>query len=227
MRLTEDRHYLVTENMGLVSKYANKMAMANRDAALDYEDFFSAGCMGLIHAAARFDTTSELQFSTYATRCIIGQIKRHKNKVSQIYVPVLVKETAAAITKDGLDIDGTSIKDMAARYGVTIKRIKDALHFIDSNVYSADAPITFDDETTLLDTLGTPDIDPTVPLVEEFIETLKPREQQIVKGLLDDMTMREIGVYLGVSFQRIGAQIKDIRMKWLDYERKSNEVSYG
>ncbi|WP_201009064.1 sigma-70 family RNA polymerase sigma factor [Paenibacillus glycanilyticus] len=217
MRLAEDRHHLVTENMGLVNKYARRMAIVNRDAALDYEDFYSAGCLGLIHAAARYNESDGLRFSTYATRCIIGLINRHKNQVTAIRVPVHIKELCTRIAKGNME--NASAEEIAAKFDVPLSRAENALEYKKWHVFSADAPISQDDNATLLDTLGASAIDQTSPYVEDFIATLKPREQLIVKGLLEAMTMREIGEWIGISYQRIGIQVKQIREKWLNYEQ--------
>ncbi|WP_336774243.1 sigma-70 family RNA polymerase sigma factor [Paenibacillus sp. MMO-58] len=218
MRLQEDRHHLVTENMGLVNKYARRMALVNRDPALDYEDFYSAGCMGLIHAAARFEESSGLKFSTYATRCIVGLINRHKNQVTTIRVPVHVKELCTRMARAG--VENATAEEIAEMFQVPLSRAESALEYNRWHVLSANTLLSHDDETTLIDTIGSPAIDTTIPYVEDFIVTLKPREQQIVRGLLEDLTLREIGAQLSVSYQRIGAQVNEIREKWLNYERK-------
>jgi RNA polymerase sporulation-specific sigma factor len=218
IRLTEDRHHLVTENIGLVAKFAGKMAMANRDPALDYEDFFSAGCFGLMYAAAGFDPTKGFAFSTFATRSIIGQIKRHKNINSAIYVPVNVKQIAASMSKQGLE--GASAEEVSEKLGVPLTWAENAKEYAKWLVLSADSPSQVDEDSSYQDLFAAPPIDLTEPYVEEFISTLKPREQKIVQGLLDTKTLREIGEELGVSYQRIGAQVNEIREKWLNHEHK-------
>lgn len=44
--------------------------------AIEYDDLYQIGCMGLIKAIARFDLSYDVRFSTYAVPMIAGEIKR-------------------------------------------------------------------------------------------------------------------------------------------------------
>jgi RNA polymerase sporulation-specific sigma factor len=218
MKLTEDRYYLVTENKGLVGKYARKMARSNKDPALDYEDYYSMGCIGLVHEAAGYDESSGLRFSTYAVPCILGFIKRYKNRGRTLKTPVLVVVTASAIMKDGLH--DAPINELAARYKVTTRRIEDALFYIFTEVISANAPLTYDAESSYMESFESPKFDPTSMYVEEFLNLLRPKEKQIVTALMNGLNGPETGNLLGVSRQRIGIKVKEIRGKWLEYDQE-------
>lgn len=63
---------LAEENLGLVHLCANKF----RGRGIDYEELYSAGCIGLLKAVKAFDTERGVKFSTYAVPVIIGEIKR-------------------------------------------------------------------------------------------------------------------------------------------------------
>lgn len=67
-----DRDSLVTENLGLVHLCANRF----RGKGLEYEELYSAGCIGIVKAASAFDTGRGVKFSTYAVPVILGEIKR-------------------------------------------------------------------------------------------------------------------------------------------------------
>jgi RNA polymerase sporulation-specific sigma factor len=60
------------EHLGLVHLCANRF----RDRGIEYEELYSAGCLGLGKAAKAFDGTRGVCFSTYAVPVIIGEIKR-------------------------------------------------------------------------------------------------------------------------------------------------------
>lgn len=62
----------VTEHFGLV----HSIALRFRDRGIEYEELFSAGCVGLLKAANNFDETRGLKFSTYAVPVIMGEIKQ-------------------------------------------------------------------------------------------------------------------------------------------------------
>lgn len=60
------------ENLGLVHLCANRF----RNRGIEYDDLYSAGCVGLLKAAEAFDTERGVKFSTYAVPVILGEIKR-------------------------------------------------------------------------------------------------------------------------------------------------------
>ena len=68
-RLTDE---FIESNMGLVHSLANRF----KGRGIEYEELFSAGCMGLVKAAKGFDEERGLCFSTYAVPVILGEIKR-------------------------------------------------------------------------------------------------------------------------------------------------------
>lgn len=63
---------LPEENLGLVHLCANKF----RGRGIEYDDLYSAGCIGLLKAAEAFDSERGVKFSTYAVPVILGEIKR-------------------------------------------------------------------------------------------------------------------------------------------------------
>ena len=69
---TEVRAPSAEENLGLVHLCANKF----RGRGIEYDDLYSAGCIGLMKAVRAFDTGRGVRFSTYAVPVILGEIKR-------------------------------------------------------------------------------------------------------------------------------------------------------
>jgi RNA polymerase sigma-B factor len=68
-----DVRQLVEEHLGLARSIARRYEGRGEPT----EDVFQAACEGLVGAARRFDRTRGIEFSTYATACIAGQLKRH------------------------------------------------------------------------------------------------------------------------------------------------------
>ena len=62
----------VEDNLGLVHLCANKF----RSRGIEYDDLYSAGCIGLLKAVKAFDMERGVKFSTYAVPVILGEIKR-------------------------------------------------------------------------------------------------------------------------------------------------------
>lgn len=63
---------LPEENLGLVHLCANRF----KGRGIEYDDLYSAGCIGLLKAAEAFDSERGVKFSTYAVPVILGEIKR-------------------------------------------------------------------------------------------------------------------------------------------------------
>lgn len=63
---------LPEENLGLVHLCANRL----RGRGIEYDDLYSAGCIGLLKATEGFDCERGIKFSTYAVPVILGEIKR-------------------------------------------------------------------------------------------------------------------------------------------------------
>ena len=66
------RESFIEQNLGLVHSCAGRF----RGRGIEYDDLYSAGCMGLVKACDNFDTSRGVCFSTYAVPVILGEIKK-------------------------------------------------------------------------------------------------------------------------------------------------------
>ena len=80
----------IAENLGLVHACANRF----RNRGLEYDDLFSAGCIGLCKAADGFDEALGFAFSTYAVPAILGEIRRLFRDGGAVKVSRTLKERA-------------------------------------------------------------------------------------------------------------------------------------
>ena len=87
----EARERFVEENMGLVYTVVRRFL----GRGCDREDLVQIGCIGLLKAIDKFDTSFEVRFSTYAVPMIAGEIKRFLRDDGMIKVSRLLKESAA------------------------------------------------------------------------------------------------------------------------------------
>ena len=62
----------IEQNLGLVHSCAGRF----RGRGIEYDDLYSAGCMGLVKACDAFDPERGVCFSTYAVPVILGEIKK-------------------------------------------------------------------------------------------------------------------------------------------------------
>lgn len=86
---------LAEENLGLVHLCANKF----RGRGIDYEELYSAGCVGLLKAVKAFDTERGVKFSTYAVPVILGEIKRLFRDGGTIKVSRSLKELSMRLQR--------------------------------------------------------------------------------------------------------------------------------
>ena len=69
-------------HLGLVHLCANRF----RERGIEYEELYSAGCLGLVKAANAFDPARGVCFSTYAVPVILGEIRRLFREGGSIHV---------------------------------------------------------------------------------------------------------------------------------------------
>src|SRR5438270_952980 len=67
------RDHLVAAHLGLVESLARRFS--NRGEPLD--DLIQVASVGLLKAVDRFDPERGVEFSTYATHTVVGELKRH------------------------------------------------------------------------------------------------------------------------------------------------------
>ena len=89
------REELICDNLGLVHACANRF----RNKGIEYDDLFSAGCLGLVKAADGFDETRGFAFSTYAVPAILGEMKRLFRDSGAVKISRALKERAREAAK--------------------------------------------------------------------------------------------------------------------------------
>ena len=214
-RLKEDgdmdaREKLVMSHMNLVRFLANKFK--NRGEPLD--DLIQVGYLGLLKAIDRFDPDRGLEFTTYATPTILGEIKRHfRDKGWSVRVPRRLQELSAKVNQatDALTIQlqrSPKIEEIAEYLDATVDEVLEAME--SSSAYSSvslEAPAggaDTDDAPSVLDRYATEDseLDFTDDrlILEEALRDYTPREKEIIEmRFLKGMTQIEIAKELGIS----------------------------
>lgn len=87
MKLSSEIENLVLENQGLVRYLVHRLGVTQKSP--EYEDIISIGTLGLVKAAITFDSSKNIAFATYASKCINNEIfmnyrkaKRYANEIS-------------------------------------------------------------------------------------------------------------------------------------------------
>lgn len=91
----EVKQPVAEENLGLVHLCANRF----RGRGIEYDDLYSAGCIGLLKAVKAFDCGRGVKFSTYAVPVILGEIKRLFRDGGAIRVSRSLKELSMQLQR--------------------------------------------------------------------------------------------------------------------------------
>ena len=87
------REEFIQNNLGLAHSCAGRF----RGRGIEYDDLYSAGCMGLVKAYDGFDEERGVCFSTYAVPVILGEIKKLFRDGGTVKVSRSVKELGIKI----------------------------------------------------------------------------------------------------------------------------------
>ena len=96
MMAMNERERFISENIGLVHSCAARF----KNRGIEYEDLYSAGCIGLIKAYDRFDKSLGYKFSTYAVPLILGEIKGLFRSGGAVKVSRRLKELSLKIIRE-------------------------------------------------------------------------------------------------------------------------------
>ena len=91
----KSKEELVNGNLKLVLSIIKKY----NNGKHDMNDLFQIGCIGLIKAVDNFDTSYNVQFSTYAVPLILGEVKRFIRDSTEVRIARSIRDTAYKILK--------------------------------------------------------------------------------------------------------------------------------
>ncbi|HSV68085.1 MAG TPA: RNA polymerase sigma factor SigF [Mycobacteriales bacterium] len=221
------RDLLVEMHLPLVEYLARRFG--GRGEPLD--DLVQVGTIGLIKAVDRFDLERGVEFSTYATPTVVGEIKRHfRDKGWTVRVPRRLQELRAALTSATAQLTqdrgrAPTVAELARHLKLGEEEVLEGLE--SANAYAAVSLDATDDEDGLsvIDTLG--QVDEALEGVE-YRESLKPlldslpeRERRIlVLRFFGNMTQSQIAADLGISQMHVsrllGRTLSQLRERLTD-----------
>jgi RNA polymerase sporulation-specific sigma factor len=116
------------EHLGLVRLCANRF----RGRGIEYDDLYSAGCIGLLKATEAFDCDRGVKFSTYAVPVILGEIKRLFRDGGSVKVSRSLKELSLKTVKARDELSKSlgrepTIKELSERMETDECQIAEAL----------------------------------------------------------------------------------------------------
>jgi RNA polymerase primary sigma factor len=233
----EARNRLVHANL----RFVVSIALEYRHRGLSLSELISAGNVGLITAAERFDETQGYRFISYAVWWVRQAILQALMEQRTVRLPVNRFDLLARISKSFSGLQqklyaDPAAKDIAADLGVTLKDVERTL--LDSrSSLSLDAPFDAESGNNLHQTL----VDPAHASLEEnldkkrmqqdiseVLDTLNERESDILRlyfGLEDGegKTLEQIGEHLGITRERV-RQIKETAIQKLRHTARARRL---
>lgn len=211
---------LIKDNQGLIWSIVKRFTGRNYET----EDLYQIGCMGFIKAIKRFDTSFEVQISTYAVPYILGEIKKFIRDDGIIKVSRSVKEL------------GIKIKQLQNEYlkkhheEINIGQISKELKVDKEEIIfamEAQRPVESiyqdenndeNDKRELLSKIPT-DTNQELKIInnmalKQVIGNLNAREKQIIiLRFYKDKTQTEVGKLLGISQVQVSRMEKSVLEK--------------
>jgi RNA polymerase sigma-B factor len=204
----ELRDRLVEMHLPLVEHLARRFR--NRGEPLD--DLVQVATIGLIKSVDRFDPDRGVEFSTYATPTIVGEIKRHfRDRGWAVRVPRRLQELRLQLTTATSELSqqlgrAPTVAELAKHLKLSEEEVLEGLE--SANAYSTlslDVPEQGDEEApAVVDSLGSED--EALEGVEyreslkPLLERLPPREKRILLlRFFGNMTQSQIAAEIGIS----------------------------
>ena len=190
---------LPEENLGLVHLCANRF----RGRGIEYDDLYSAGCIGLLKAAEAFDSERGVKFSTYAVPVILGEIKRLFRDGGAVQVSRSLKERSLKTVR--------TREEMSKKLGrePTISELSRQLDTDECTIAEALAvsmpPVSLTDSTdengSQIDiAVPSPDIEIGDTLaLRQVLELMEPKDRELIflryyKGQTQSAAAKKLGM---------------------------------
>lgn len=166
-------------HLGLVHSLCSRFT----GKGIEYDELYSAGCLGLAKAINNFDDSRGLQFSTYAFPVIMGELKRLFRDGGAVKVSRSLKELSLKINKlnnesklkSGREL---SVSELAEKLGVTPEKIAEAVCSAQPTV-----SINSEDESSSAPEIPSPDIQYEITerlSLAAAIESLEENDKKII-----------------------------------------------
>jgi RNA polymerase sigma-B factor len=211
LRRTEDpelRAELARLHLPLVEYLAKRF----KDRGEPLDDLVQVGSVGLLKAIDRFDLYRGVEFSTYATPTIVGELKRYfRDKGWAVRVPRRLQELSLRLNKIIASLTqelgrSPTVGEIAKAAQVSEDEVLEALESGQAySTTSLDAPSGEDEDAPMrMDRIG--EEDTRLENLEYFaslaplVAQLPEREQQILKlRFFQGMTQSKIAEHVGIS----------------------------
>lgn len=232
------RTKLVEANLRFVISVAREY----QNQGVPLADLISAGNIGLITAAERFDETKGFKFISYAVwwirQAVLQTLAEHSRVVR---LPLNRVDLLRRISRFSSDRQQETSQrpaeeEIAEELGISVDQVMETLAS-GQRILSLDATFDDNDENSLMEIMADSRQEPPDALLmrnslEEEIEmalgTLEKREAEVVRlyfglGGVNEMTLEEIGVKFGLTRERV-RQIKEKALRKLRHPTRGKKL---
>jgi RNA polymerase sigma-B factor len=217
----EEREAMITGNLGLAHQLARRFL--HRGEPL--EDLVQVASVALVKSVDRFDATRGVDFAAFATRTIIGELKRHfrdkgwavraSRRVQELYLE-LGHATSTLVQQLGRS---PTVAELAEMTGSSEEAVLEAIE-AGQGYRAASIDASENEDDPLSARMGERDV--RFDSVEErallapALAKLAPREQSILRmRFVQGLTQSEIAVTIGVSQMHVSrllaASLEELR----------------
>ena len=203
---TQPREKLINGNLRLVLSVIQRFCGRGENA----DDLFQVGCVGLIKAIDNFDTSLDIQLSTYGVPMIIGEVRRYLRDNNMVRVSRSVRDLAYKVlqAKEKLTRENgkePTIDELAKELEVEKEDIVLSLDAIQDPV-SLQEPVYNDgaDSLSIMDQVkdkkNTDELWAENITMNEALKKLNEKERMIIdKRFFMGRTQMEVAEEIGIS----------------------------
>lgn len=198
-------------HLGLVRLCANRF----RERGIEYEELYSAGCLGLVKAANAFDPERGVCFSTYAVPVILGEIRRLFREGGSIRIGRRLQELSLRANRIAAQLRQQNGAEP------TVRQIADALGI--SETETAEALCAAQPVSSLTAETDDGEVCTDIPVpspetqiqehlaLEQVLSLLNDRDRELIRlRYTENMTQTAAAVRLGMTQVQVSRREKKI-----------------
>lgn len=206
-RSPETRNRIVEAHLYIAEIIARKFS----GRGVDYDDLFQVAALALTKAVERFDAGRGIQFPSFATPAMVGEVKNYFRDKSRLIRPprrsaelIRMVESAREACLQALG-RSPRVDEIARQAGLSEDEVLQALEHAAMQPVSLDAQSASDEsETQLSGLLGAEDQGfsdfETADLLRRSMDKLSPQQRQVIQlRFFENLSQREVAQRTGVS----------------------------
>lgn len=213
------RDELILANLGYVKHILNKL-LHQLPSAVDADNLESAGILGLIEAAAQFDSSRKVEFRTFSYQRIRGAILDELRRNCPLSQQMLQKISQLRQVRAGMQ-GNVSVEELAAAADMPVNEVARCIQGA-----RLTRPECWNDSVRVRGHIGDNEIPDTIEqdemqaVLADGIESL-PDQMRIAIALHynEGLKLREVGDVLGLSESRVSRILDAARLRLQEYAK--------